>query len=166
MGLLQATLRLPRDFTWLLKPLVSLLRVDSAIPAPLSQEPPPLPADRPTPPTAEQLSQGVRIIQFLDDFMNQHEDPWEATRHMQLVLHWLVALGFIIHARKSVLRPTQIITWLGMVIDSVRMRLRLTRPRRLSLRRSARALLQMQERGRRPGLDIAVNLYTVVVIYR
>eukprot|EP01050_Picozoa_sp_SAG11_P008525 SAG11_NODE_757_length_7322_cov_32.976603_4_plen_690_part_00 len=158
LGVVFGVTTAPADFTWLLKPLVSLLRMDSSIPAPHSSSRPVDLPGRPVPPLEAELSQGMRLIQFLDDFFICNQCPWETARHMHLLIIWLMALGYKIHPRKSVLVPTQIITWLGLVVDSVLFRLRLPRKRRLSIRRSARQVLAMYSQGVSPPLRLLASL--------
>ena len=101
----------PRLFTKLLAPLMAYLRTEGAF-----------------------------IIQFLDDFLVKDQDPAKCASDCDLLMYWLVRLGFVIHKTKNILQPTQIIVWLGLLIDSVLMRIRLPRQRRRDLQSAARKM--------------------------
>ena len=79
----------PRIFTKLLKPVAAFLR-----------------------------KRGVRMILYLDDFLVLGSTYQEAQSHTALAVSLLESLGFTINREKSRLIPTQIITFLGFVIDS------------------------------------------------
>ena len=79
----------PRIFTKLLKPVAAFLR-----------------------------QRGVRMILYLDDFLILGSTYQEAQSHTALAVSLLESLGFAINREKSRLIPTQIITFLGFVIDS------------------------------------------------
>ena len=79
----------PRIFTKLLKPVAAFLR-----------------------------KQGVRMILYLDDFLILGSTYQEAQSHTAMAVTLLESLGFTINQEKSCLIPTQIITFLGFVIDS------------------------------------------------
>ena len=79
----------PRIFTKLLKPVAAFLR-----------------------------KRGVRMILYLDDFLILGSTYQEAQSHTALAVSLLESLGFTINREKSRLIPTQIITFLGFVIDS------------------------------------------------
>jgi hypothetical protein len=98
---------------------------------------------------------GLRVICFLDDFLILHQDPNICAEHMQILLDWLVKLGFIVHPRKCILIPTQIMPWLGLIVDTVRLRLRLPRKRRRGIQRMAKSLLTADRDG------LVISLRTV-----
>ena len=79
----------PRIFTKLLKPVAAFLR-----------------------------KRGVRMILYLDDFLILGSTYQEVQSHTALAVSLLESLGFTINREKSRLIPTQIITFLGFVIDS------------------------------------------------
>ena len=79
----------PRIFTRLLKPVAAFLR-----------------------------KQGVRVILYLDDFLILGSTYQEVQSHTAMAVFLLEREGFTVNLEKSCLIPTQIITFLGFVIDS------------------------------------------------
>ena len=79
----------PRIFTKLLKPVAALL-----------------------------LKGGVRMVLYLDDFLILGSTFQEAQSHSAMAVSLLESLGFAVNLEKSCLVPTQILTFLGFVIDS------------------------------------------------
>ena len=61
---------------------------------------------------------GVRMILYLDDFLILGSTYQEAQSHTAMAVSLLESLGFTVNLEKSCLIPTQIITFLGFVIDS------------------------------------------------
>ena len=80
----------PRVFTKLLKVVVAVLR-----------------------------KRGIRLVIYLDDllFLNSTKDGVQ--EDLRVALELLQRLGFLINWKKSVLIPTQIIEYLGLVVDSI-----------------------------------------------
>ncbi|XP_068692317.1 uncharacterized protein [Montipora foliosa] len=86
----------PRIFTKALKPVASFLR-----------------------------RKAIRVLIYLDDFLLLAATVEEAVKNTQLVVSLLQSLGFTINLKKSLLIPTQAITFLGFQIDSTCMMLSL-----------------------------------------
>lgn len=55
---------------------------------------------------------------FLDDSLLLGESEQECIDNVQDTLDWLRRLGFIIHPSKLVLKPTERIQYLGVIINS------------------------------------------------
>ena len=71
-------------------------------------------------PVAAFLSRtSIRILIYLDDFLLLAATMEEAVKNTQLVVTLLHSLGFTINLQKSLLIPTQVITFLGFKIDSM-----------------------------------------------
>ena len=79
----------PRIFTKILKPIAAFLR-----------------------------KRGVRKILYLDDFPILGSPYQEAQSHTAMAVSLLASLGFTVNLEKSCLILTQIVTFLGFVIDS------------------------------------------------
>ena len=86
-----------RVFTKLLKPIFSTMRED-----------------------------GLESVIYVDDSFLQGDDFWECLENILRTLEGLRSLGFVIHPEKSVLYPTQKLTFLGFVVDTVSMTVTLT----------------------------------------
>ena len=61
----------------------------------------------------------VLIIIYVDNFLLLASTLEEAVKNTQLVVTLLQSLGFIINLKKSLLIPTQVITFLGFQIDPI-----------------------------------------------
>ena len=68
---------------------------------------------------------GIRLIIYLDDILIMCHSLIEAQQHRDLVIRLLESLGFIVNLEKSVLNPSQIMEYLGMVVNSINMSLSL-----------------------------------------
>lgn len=79
----------PRVFTKMLKPVVAWLQ-----------------------------AQGVRLVIYLDDFLLMAEAIPLLLKHLDLTVGILRFLGFLLNEKKSVFTPSQVIEFLGTVINS------------------------------------------------
>ncbi|KAI2646068.1 Transposon Ty3-G Gag-Pol polyprotein [Labeo rohita] len=70
--------------------------------------------------------QGIRILNYIDDWLILAQSELVATQHRDVVLAHMKELGLRLNARKSVLSPLQRTTYLGMVWDSTTMQARLS----------------------------------------
>jgi len=86
----------PRVFTKILKPSVEMLR-----------------------------SLGIRLVIYMDDMLLMASSKQTLTEHVQLSIYLLENLGFIINSRKSILCPSQEIEFLGMLLNSSTMEIKL-----------------------------------------
>ena len=87
----------PRKFTKLLKPVFSSLR-----------------------------KMGYVTAGYIDDTFLQGESYTECFQNVVDSVDLFQKLGFVIHPDKSVFKPTQTLTFLGFIIDSVNMTVKLT----------------------------------------
>ena len=102
----------PRVFTKLIKPIAAYLR-----------------------------KRGIRIIVYLDDFLILGSSIEESKANTQLTLDLLQWLGFTINWEKSVLVPTQSLTFLGLSIDSQTMLLSLPERKVLNIQNRCQSLI-------------------------
>ncbi|KAL0177345.1 hypothetical protein M9458_026239, partial [Cirrhinus mrigala] len=70
--------------------------------------------------------QGIRILNYIDDWLILAQSEMVAVRHRDVVLAHMKALGLRLNAKKSVLSPLQRTTYLGVVWDSTTMQARLS----------------------------------------
>ncbi|XP_048030341.1 uncharacterized protein LOC125257733 [Megalobrama amblycephala] len=70
--------------------------------------------------------QGIRILNYIDDWLILAQSQQLAVRHRDVVLAHMRKLGLRLNAKKSVLSPAQRTTFLGVVWDSVVMQARLS----------------------------------------
>ncbi len=70
--------------------------------------------------------QGIRIMNYIDDWLILAQLHQLAVRHWDIVLAHMKELGLRLNAKKSVLSPLQRTTFLGVVWDSTSMQARLS----------------------------------------
>ena len=67
-------------------------------------------------------SMGIRMLRYLDDWLIQASSKEECLQARETVLSLCQELGIIINLEKSQLVPTQVATYLGLVIDATTLR--------------------------------------------
>ena len=72
-----------------------------------------------------QRSRDIRIIIYIDDMLIMVDSKEKASQHLEVLVHLLEALGFIINQEKSLLCPVQEIEFLGLMVDSLALQLKL-----------------------------------------
>ncbi len=72
---------------------------------------------------------GMRILNYLDDWLILAQSRDTLLSHIDSLLMHLESLGLCVNRRKSILAPSQSITYLGVCMDSLEMRARLSRER-------------------------------------
>ena len=87
----------PRVFTKLLKPVLARLR-----------------------------HQGVRLIMYLDDMLVMAQSKEKLESHLSQIKSLLELLSFVVNREKSQLVPAQMIHYLGFMVDSMGMKIRLS----------------------------------------
>ncbi len=75
--------------------------------------------------------QGIRVLNYLDDWLILAYSRELVSRHRDIVLGHIHSLGLRMNAKKSVLLPSQRTVFLGVRLDSVQMQARLA-PARIS----------------------------------
>ena len=106
----------PRWFTKLMKPVFALLRKD-----------------------------GHTSTSFLDDSLLVADTKDNCMKNVEDTAGLLTKLGFIIHPTKSIFEPTTQIQYLGVVIDSVTMKVTLTPERKLHLKSGCLKLITIRQ---------------------
>jgi hypothetical protein len=79
----------PRVFTKLLKRIVGFLR-----------------------------KQGLRLVVYLDDILIIGHSEESTREAVKLVVNFFESLGFVIQGEKSILEPSQVLEYIGLVIDT------------------------------------------------
>ncbi len=70
--------------------------------------------------------QGIRILNYIDDWLILAQSEMEAARHRDVVLAHMEQLWLRLNAKKSVLSPVQRTTYLGVVWNSTTMQARMS----------------------------------------
>ncbi|KAL0161370.1 hypothetical protein M9458_045095, partial [Cirrhinus mrigala] len=70
--------------------------------------------------------QGIRILNYIDDWLILAQSEMVAVQHRDVVLAHMKELGLRLNAKKSVLSPVQRTTYLGVVWDSTTMQAQLS----------------------------------------
>ena len=105
----------PRKFTKLLKPVFAKLR-----------------------------AQGYASTSFIDDSLQVSKTYEKSLDNVLATTELFMQLGFVVHPEKSVFKPSQRITYLGFVIDSVDMMVYLTQERIDSILEICKTLLKVK----------------------
>jgi hypothetical protein len=61
---------------------------------------------------------GIRLVIYLDDILVLNESKEGLVADVNTVLELLQSLGFLINWEKSIIAPTQVIEYLGLIVDS------------------------------------------------
>ena len=93
------------------------------------------------PPFRHLRSKGHLSVKYLDDSLLIGESVIACLDNVIDTIKLLRNLGFTIHPEKSVLTPTQKITFLGFILDSVKMTITLTKERKEKIYGSCTSLL-------------------------
>jgi hypothetical protein len=86
------------------------------------------------PPFAKLRSLGYCVVGYIDDTLLIAPSKSEAEKAIHCTAKILTDLGFIIHPKKSVFKPTQEISYLGFVINSSNMTVSLTQDKRNNIK--------------------------------
>ena len=89
--------------------------------------------------------QGYVSVIYVDDTLLSGDSYQECLENVQATLKLLQDLGFVIHPIKSVLIPTQCITFLGFIFDTINMSITLTEEKKVKIRNMAKHLLDTKE---------------------
>ena len=86
--------------------------------------------------------EGHLSVTFVDDFYLQGDTEQECMNNIKATVDLLLKLGFIVHEKKSVLKPTQKIEFLGFIIDSNSMTIEINREKAEHILLKIRKFLQ------------------------
>ena len=90
-------------------------------------------------------SMGVRMIVYIDDILLMGDSPNQVESHLETLIFILTNLGFIINVPKSVTTPTQIIEFLGLLVNSTSLHLSLPGEKLHHIRTEVKQLLQKEQ---------------------
>jgi len=85
---------------------------------------------------------GIRCVLYLDDMLIMAQSKERLRSYLATAVELLVSLGFIINTKKSIFIPSQVIEFLGFVLDSRVMTIAL--PNR-KIHKSTRRVLEERE---------------------
>ncbi len=88
--------------------------------------------------------QGVRILNYIDDWLILAQSERRAAQHRDVVLAHMKVLGLRLNPKKSVLSPLQRTTYLGVVWDSTTMQARMSPARIESILTTVRRVKEGQ----------------------
>ena len=86
--------------------------------------------------------EGHLSVIFVDDSYLQGDTEQECMNNIKAMVDLLLKLGFIVHEKKSVLKPTQKIEFLGFIIDSNSMTIEINREKAEHILLKIRKFLQ------------------------
>ena len=88
---------------------------------------------------------GVQCVIYIDDILLMHQIKQNLRGQMALALGLLEALGFLVKYPKSQLEPSQVIDYLGFVIDSIKKELRLPKEKLNQIRVDVTQMLKQSK---------------------
>lgn len=97
-------------------------------------------------------SRGIRCIFYLDDILIVGDSFQSALQQGQFAVNLLQDLGFKISKKKSVLRPTQELEYLGLLLDLKQFKISIPEKRRRAVRRQ---VIRMLNCGAPSGKEVA-----------
>lgn len=83
---------------------------------------------------------GVRLIIYIDDILILGESTQQVEDHAAALVFLLEHLGFIINSKKSLLSPTQVMEFLGVLVNTLEMELKLPGEKLRKIRQEASKL--------------------------
>ena len=86
--------------------------------------------------------QGVRLIMYLDDVLVMAQSREELQSQLLQITSLLELLGFVVNREKSQLLPTQVIQYLGFLVDSREMKIKLTEEKAVQITTACRKARQ------------------------
>ena len=95
---------------------------------------------------------GLRFVIYLDDILIMAATEHECAEARDQVLTRLVHLGFAVNLKKSSLRPTKTIIFLGIIVDTENLVLSLPAEKLRSCRRLISKTLKKSEKGKKTSL--------------
>ena len=78
------------------------------------------------PPLSVLRKVGVILADYIDDLFTINKTHSACSANVDKIIEMLDSLGFVIHPDKSLFEPTQILEFLGFIINTIEMSLRLT----------------------------------------
>ena len=110
------------------------------------------------PPFAVLRQAGHLSCVYVDDSYLQGDTYSECQQNVHDTIELLLSLGFTIHPDKSVLKPTQVIIFLGFVINSVEMTITLTTEKKEKIKELCECMLQNNKLSIRDVAKLIGNL--------
>ena len=86
----------------------------------------------------------IPCVMYLDDLLIFGRTKSDCLQKAKKVMTLLQELGFTINIKKSILEPTQQIEFLGLILDSIQIKVFLPEPKVLDLIESCQAILSMR----------------------
>ena len=86
----------------------------------------------------------IVVSGYIDDFFTKDHTSEGCFNNVMSIAELFYRLGFVVHPDKSILIPTQKITILGFIINSIKMSVKLTPQKEKKLKRSVNQLFSMK----------------------
>ena len=85
---------------------------------------------------------GTDSIHYIDDILILAESQEQARNHVEALVYLLQCLGFKVNQKKSVLEPAQVMEFLGFVVGTVHMELKLPLEKITKIRAELRSMVK------------------------
>ena len=97
------------------------------------------------PPLSKLRREGIVIADYIDDLFNTAKTYEACMENIDRIVELLDSLGFIIHPEKSRFEPSQVMEFLGFIINTREMSLRLTPEKERAIQKLCTEVLAMQK---------------------
>ena len=94
---------------------------------------------------AELRKCGCLVVPYIDDSYIQGGTVEECWNNVKAIVNLLQSLGFILNIEKSAFQPTQEIKFLGFILNSVHMNVKLTKDKIEVLQNEIKCLVKKQQ---------------------
>jgi hypothetical protein len=82
---------------------------------------------------------------YIDDIFNTHRSQKRCATNTRVIIDMLIRLGFTINSKKSIITPSQIMEFLGFIIDSTKMIFKLTEQKKHSIRELCLSIISQKK---------------------
>ena len=89
-------------------------------------------------------TKGMKVTNYLDDFLIFGESKEECLSNLYCVQNLLTSLGFVVNSKKSQLIPNTCCKYLGFIINSKEMCIELTKEKKIKIKDTVECMLKKQ----------------------
>ena len=98
------------------------------------------------PPLSTLRKSGVSVTDYIDDMLTMSTSVNSCYDNIDRIIQLLDSLGFVVHPEKSNFKPTQVIEFLGFVIDTFHMTIQLTQKKKRAIVELCNTVLSLPQK--------------------